>query len=354
MRFSAPYVEWTVYDRAKYSNTSSHRLPKMVIQNFIFQQFTIFNLKGTVMTFSGCTFNNYVRIEATRGAMETSQMYIVRKRYKQYAAKNKITLRRSTFTEKVYINIRDTARQVAIHNSKIKKIELRLGSLTSATYIWVKVSNSVFSGNFDLLSAYRNTFILVEFIGCSIERNLLIHGQADEDENQHSAEVAVNFRGSSVQGDRKRTKLKIYEVKTVNIRDCKFSGVDIIVQKQKCCSDMTLKKNRLSNSLLNCTKVSVQIIRSRFKVSNDHAVIWRSHHRSRFSAVDTTFKGSVTDGPRTLLSISRKNAVLENVQLLCPLKVTADLNNDEKYELKCTTQCLHNEYKVGMTSICTL
>ena len=59
-------------------------------------------MKGTVMTLSGCTFNTYVRIEATRGVMETSQTYIVRKRYKQYAARNKIMLRRSKFRESLH------------------------------------------------------------------------------------------------------------------------------------------------------------------------------------------------------------------------------------------------------------
>ena len=150
-----------------------------------------------MVTPSGCTFNNYVRIEATRGVMETSQTYIIRKRYKQYAARNKIMLRRSKFTEKVYINMKDTARQVAIHNCKIKKMEMRLGSYFSATYIWVKVTNSVFSGKFDLLSAYKNTFVLVEFIGCNIENDLLIDAQADEDENEVPADAVVNLRRSS-------------------------------------------------------------------------------------------------------------------------------------------------------------
>ena len=329
----------------------------MVIQNFIFTHFTIFNLKGTVLTLTGCMFNNWVRIEAARGAMETSQTYIVRKRYKRYAAKNRITLRRITFAEKVYFNMEDTARQVVIHNCNVKKIELRLGSLTSATYIWVKVTNSVFTGNVDLLSAYRNTFILVELIGCMVERNLLINGQADEDENQDPAEVVVNLRRSSFRPEvqdrnlKNRKYLEMYDVKSVNIRDCKFSRFYVIIsgrnaEKRKWSSDITLKKSRLSNTGLNCTKVSLEILRSRFTVSGESLVNWTSYYGNRFMAVDTTFKATKANEDLTVLEISRKNAVLENVQLLCPLKVTADLSNAEKYKLLCTTQCVHNEYKV--------
>ena len=304
--------------------------------------------------------------------METSQMYIVRKRYKEYAARNKVTLRRSKFTQKVYVNMKDTARQVAIHNCKIQKMELRLGSYSSATYIWVKATNSLFSGKFDLLSAYRNSFILVEFIGCSIEGNILIDAQADEDENEVPADAVVNFRRSSFTSlsDRKwknrnredKNNLRMYNITRVNIRGCKFSGVDIAIfgrdaDKRRCCSDVTLKKSRLSNTRLLCRHVSLEIARSRFRVSGDSESMdihysddsmlnWVSSHGTRFTAVDATFNASNTQGSPELISVSRKNAVMENVQLLCPVKVTADLTNTTKYKLLCTTQCIHNEYKV--------
>ena len=143
----------------------------------------------------------------------------------------------------------------------------------------------------------------------------------------------------------------MYNITRVNIRGCKFSRVEITIvgrdaEKRRYCSDVTLKKSRLSNTRLFCRKVSLEIVGSKFRVSDDSMVYWTSYHCSRFTAVNATFNTSNAQGAQALLSVSRKNAVMENVQLLCPVKVTASLTEPTKYNLLCTTQCIHNEYKV--------
>ena len=102
-----------------------------------------------------------------------------------------------------------------------------------------------------------------------------------------------------------------------------------------------------------CRQVSLKIAHSRFRVPDDRytdpdesVLNWVGYHGTRFTVVDATFNASNAQGTRELISVSRKNAVMENVQLLCPVKVTADLTNTTKYKLLCTTQCIHNEYKV--------
>ena len=143
----------------------------------------------------------------------------------------------------------------------------------------------------------------------------------------------------------------MHNITRVNIRGCKFSRVEITIvgrdaEKRRCCSDVTLKKSRLSYTRLFCRKVSLEIVGSKFRVSDDSMMYWTSYHGSRFTAVNATFNTSNAQGAQALLSVSRKNAVMENVQLLCPVKVTASLTEPTKYNLLCTTQCIHNEYKV--------
>ena len=190
-----------------------------------------------------------------------------------------------------------------------------------------------------------------------IERSFLIDGQATEDQEEHPANVVVKLIGCSFKkldysDGSNGYNIHMYEVSSVSIRDCRFTGNKMEISGRsrdisRCCSNVMIKKSKFRNSNVQCTRTSVNIVASQFTVTNMAAMVtWTGYHGSRFTAVDTTFIVTKGDEPRALLSVTRKNVAMENVQLLCPLKVTADLSDEEKYQLLCTTLCVHNEYKV--------
>ena len=280
---------------------------------------TSFDLVGTVATFSGCTFSSWAIIEVTSSSTEPVQR-ITDKAVKQY----EVTLRRSAFDGKVFIIAKNTTRHFTIYNCKMKKIELKLGQFASATYILVKVINSVFTEYFDLISAFRNTYVTSNFLGCTIERELSLNGQATRDPDEHPADVAVILKDTAIIME----NVKINEITSVDVIDCDISGkiINITgrdVEETKCCSSVTFKNSRFTDIQISCKKASL----SKLLLLTQP-----------FTLVNTTFSASTSDGPHTLLSISRKNAVLENVQVLCPLKVTADLTDDKQFKLMCSVQ----------------
>ena len=303
-------------------------------------------------------------IEASRAPIETNKMHIARKHYKQYMPNNKIILHQSTFIAKVHIYLKDTTRQITIDNCEMKKIEFKVGHFASLTYIWVKVIKGIFYKYFDLSSAFRSTFIILDFVGCTIEKRLSIYGQAAlADGDEDPADIAVSFKTTVIIAD----YIIINDITSFDVIDCNISGKIMYitgraVEKVKCCSTVNLENSRIIDIKLDCARVSLNIINSTITVSynffvsdSDDAtlVTWTSYHGSRFKAIDSTFDGRAADWPQTLLNISRKNVVLENVHMVCLVKVTVDLNDNKTYRLLCSTQCAQNEYKVSrISSLC--
>ena len=430
--YSGGLAEWTLHDQVTDLNTPPGTLPKMVIQNIVFETYTIFYLNGSVATFNGCHFNSWTVIEATRGAMETSQSITDENQLNPFVDQKEIVLQNNSFLEKVYINVEDTTRQVIISNCKIDKMELRLGIWTwSSTFVLVKATDSVFSGGIDILSGFSNNAILVEFITCICEDPLQIHG---------SPEVVLNFSNSSFKGQvfiqragsisfinclfletvliesavnftftncsfREGVKLKgSTSATTATITNCRFSkGKVIIIHRAK----VSVKHSQLRNTLLNCSKVSIQIIDSqignmkiyeagnvgiinssggsvkiegketgkccsnitvtssrlkhsgldRRKVSLNIVdsiftrVRWDSYHGSRFTAVDTEIDASMKSEYVTLLSATRNTSVLRNLHFICPLKLVEDRNTkSEKIIIQCDS-CEEDEYKVIISKL---
>ena len=356
-------IKWIAQDLEVHHNKSSHRLPKIVFQNIIFNQLTIFNLVGTEATFSYCIFNSWMTIQASRATMETNKMRMARKHFKQYMSKKKIILHQSIFIAKIYIHLKDITRQITIDNCEMKKIEFKIGQFASLTYIWVKVTNSIFHKHFDLFSAFRSTFIILDFVDCTIEKKLSINGQAALDDSEDPADIAVSFKTTVIIAG----YITINTITSIDVIDCNISGKIMYisgraVEKVKCCSTVNLENSRIIDTKLDCARVSLNIIDSTITISynffvsdSDDAtlVTWTSYHGSRFKAIDSTFDARAADLPQTLLNISRKNVVLENVHMVCLVKVTADLHDNKTYRLLCSTQCAQNEYKVStISSLC--
>ena len=235
-------------------NTTSDRLLKVVIKNFVFTQFTIFNLKEIAITFSGCTFSNYLRIEASRGTMETKKI-IAEKGGMQHYAYNQLTLHQCQLTEKVYINTVDTSRQILIDNCELDALELNSKSRTPMTYFFeVKVSNSVFHEDFALISVSTKTIFIVQFIDCSIENSLLVAGPFLYHRNWEF--FVVNFFKKLVMVPR---------AASIYITNCKFIRGYLGIRGT---AMVSLRHSKLSNTSLSCSGVSLQIVDSRINGMN--------------------------------------------------------------------------------------
>ena len=235
-------------------NTTSDRLLKVVIKNFVFTQFTIFNLKEIAITFSGCTFSNYLRIEASRGTMETKRI-IAEKGGMQHYAYNQLTLHQCQLTEKVYINTVDTSRQILIDNCELDALELNSKSRTPMTYFFeVKVSNSVFHEDFALISVSTKTIFIVQFIDCSIENSLLVAGSFLYHRNWEF--FVVNFFKKLVMVPR---------AASIYITNCKFIRGYLGIRGT---AMVSLRHSKLSNTSLSCSGVSLQIVDSRINGMN--------------------------------------------------------------------------------------
>ena len=400
----------------------------MVIHNCVFEIYTIFYLNGSAATFNECLFLSWTVIETTEVTIETSQSIENGNHYNP--GQKGIVLQDSSFSNKVYINVDGTVRKVIIHNCGTSTIELRLGTWTrSLTYVWVKATDSVFSGEIDLLSGY-NSAILVEFIACICKNKFQIDGWSEVVMNFsdstfketlfiHTAGIAtfancsfqekiliqnaVNFtftnssflKGVQLEGSTSTT--------TVTITNCRFSqGGVIIISKGR----VSLKQSRLSNTLLDCSEISIQVIDSLFgnmkiyeagnvdiinsiggfvkiegkdtgkccsnvTVANSRLkhsgldckkvslnitdcivtkVIWDSYHGSRFTAVDTVIAASMKSEYVRLFSVTRNTSVFRDLRFICPLKLVEDKDTKaEKVMIHCDS-CEEDEYKVSIPS----
>ena len=158
-----------------------------------------------------------------------------------------LTLLECLLIEKLYINTKDSSMQIIIDNCELDTVELNCESWISGSYyLRVKVTNSVFHEDFDIISDRRGAIFMVLFIDCSIGNSIMVVGRFSRHRNWGF--IAVNFFKELV---------LVPRVSSIYITNCTFIKDYLVIRGE---AIVSLKYNKLSNTTLNCSDVSLQVV----------------------------------------------------------------------------------------------
>ena len=208
----------------------------------------------------------------------------------QHGAYRQLTLHECLLIEKVYINTVDTSMQIIIDNCELDTVELNSKSLISGSYyLRVKVTNSVFHDDFEIISDRRGAILMILFIDCSIGNSLMVVGRFSRHRNWDF--IVVNFFKELV---------LVPRVSSIYITNCTFTKDYLVIRGE---AIVSLKYSKLSNTTLNCSDVSLQVVDSSINEMNINKAGNVDIRGSTFTGSSVRITGNYWE---------RSNAVLKN------------------------------------------
>ena len=248
----------------------------------------------------------------------------------------------------------------------MRKVEFLLGDWDHETFAWVVVIESTIEENFELISGYYDTFVIADFRNAKFNGTLSIDAHGNEAFGGDPAWVDVKMQKCSflrndeeflnkVERDNKRgnanQEFTLNMIKSVNITKSQFQKVEMtIFGRKEEEAKSVIQESKFWDTELHVFETSLVMTNSLFVIKHKTLVFhfhWKHGAQTKIKASNITLNASTIDieNEAAVMSVPKRNALLENIQIICPIKVHPPSPETYEYTMGCTSQCVHNEYK---------